>query len=222
MSRFEYVQQIKSTFYPYTGMMPANVYLPYVSKVQSASTLTFHFESLVFLARYGVTELLDLFPGPVTGRMVCTLRHLLGLIAKAARWPNLRTLPSISNSEPNMKAPIKKPCSPIHTDIHNPQSGTLPHKLKKQSSTSQIQIVTMYSDIILQTFDAFQAQQGNLIKAQHDAKEDTRHGSEERHRLVNSSSRGHTLSIRSLSFCHSQHGERGIGYSGAAAVGSPS
>ena len=74
----------------------------------------------------------------------------------------------------------------------------------------------MYSDIILQTFDAFQAQQD---KAQHVTKDNTHHRSQQRQRLLSLSGLGHSLSIRSLSSCRPQHGERGIDNLGTAKVG---
>lgn len=119
-----------------------------------------------------------------------------------------------------MKGPeYKEAMLSIYTDINNQYPSS---QIKTVTIPQKHKTVTMYSEIILQTFDAFQAQQGNLIKAQHVAKKNTRHGSEQRHGLVNSPSLGHTLSIRSLSSGNSQHDERGLGYSGAAEAGSPS
>lgn len=75
--------------------------------------------------------------------------------------------------------------NPLNTDL-NDQKPLLSHH-----KTS-----IMYSDIILQTFDAFQIQQGILIKAQHVAKNNTHHRSEQRHRLLNSLSLGHTPGVQ--------------------------
>ena len=110
MTRSKYVQPIGRPFYAYAVLMD------HACKRISTSQSVSLWLSVISCkrTRHGVPDLLDLFPGTVTGRMVRSLKCLLGIIAKAARWPNLRTLTSISNSEPSMKGPIKKPCS-LHT-----------------------------------------------------------------------------------------------------------
>ena len=108
---------------------------------------------------------------------------------------------------PCLKHDYKEAMNSLKADIKNQKPLLSYHKT-----------FIMYSDIILSTFDAFQAQQGNLIKAQHVAKNNTHHGSEQRHRLLSSSSLGHALSIGLLSSCRSQHREGEIGHAGTAKV----
>lgn len=132
---------------------------------------------------------------------------------KAVRFPNLRSLWMISKSGPDsslLPYLYKEAMTPIFTDLNQQHSI---YFYTYSPISQNIQISIMYSDIILQTFDAFQAQQSDSIKAQHVAKNDTHHRSQQRHRLLSVPGLGHSLSIRSLSSSRSQHGDGEFGQS---------
>lgn len=78
--------------------------------------------------------------------------------------------------------------------------------------------LVMYSDIILQTFDAFQADQAQRTKAHNINKISTRQQTDLRHQLVHSSSFSRALSKRSLSTCRSHHRQGKGSRSGASGV----
>lgn len=73
----------------------------------------------------------------------------------------------------------------------------------------------MYSEIILQTFDAHHAQQLRLINAQDITKGGAYHQKETCGRLLQNPSLNHSLSLGSLSSCSPQHEELDIGSRGA-------
>lgn len=80
----------------------------------------------------------------------------------------------------------------------------------------------MYSELILQTFDAYQAQQQLTLakhQGQHVTSDNDYYRKESRHRALDYSSLSHALSQKSLSSCRSQHRERDGSCSGASKVG---
>ncbi len=66
----------------------------------------------------------------------------------------------------------------------------------------------MFSDIILQTFDTFQAEQLNLLKADNIARSDTHHGKQSRDNIPRSAAVSLEPCKQSLSSCGSDHRKR--------------